>query len=56
VSAYDPDLHEQQRKLKAIEARLARHERIAYIALLLAALLLSVVLFALGAGHLWDDR
>jgi hypothetical protein len=46
------DQNERHRKLEAAHAQLARHERLARIALLLV-LLLSVILLALVANHLW---
>jgi hypothetical protein len=47
------DLDERRRKLEAAHAQLARHERLARIALLLV-LLLSVILLALVVNHLWS--
>jgi hypothetical protein len=49
----DPDQDERRRKLEAAQAQLARHERLARIALLLVVLL-SVALLALVVKHLWD--
>jgi hypothetical protein len=48
----DHDQDERRRKLEAAQAQLARHERLARIALLLV-LLLSVILLALVVNHLW---
>jgi hypothetical protein len=48
VNTYDPDLHEQQRRLEAIEARLAGHEKTARLSLLWLSALGFVVLALLG--------
>ncbi len=48
----DPDQTEHRRKLEAVRAQLARHERLSRFALLLV-LLLSVLLLALVVNHLW---
>jgi hypothetical protein len=48
VNTYDPNLHEQQRKLEAIEARLAGHEKTARLSLLWLSALGFVVLALLG--------
>jgi D-serine deaminase-like pyridoxal phosphate-dependent protein len=48
VNTYDPNLHEQQRKLDAIEARLAGHEKTARLSLLWLSTLGFVVLALLG--------
>jgi hypothetical protein len=51
----DPDQDERRHKLEAAQAQLARHERLARIALLLV-LLLSVILLALVVTHLWGHQ
>jgi hypothetical protein len=48
VNAYDSNLHEQQRKFEAIEARLARHEKAARLSLLWLSALGFVALALLG--------
>ncbi len=48
MNTYDPNLHEQQRKLEAIEARLAGHEKTARLSLLWLSALGFVVLALLG--------
>ena len=48
MNTYDPNLHEQQRKLEAIEARLAGHEKMARLGLLWLSTLSFVVLALLG--------
>ncbi len=49
----DHDQDERRRKVEAAHAQLARHERLARVALLLL-LLLSALLLALVVNHLWD--
>jgi fatty acid desaturase len=44
VNTYDPNLHEQRRKLEALEARLARHERTTRTILILVTVLAAVAL------------
>ncbi len=48
MNTYDPNLHEQQRKLEAIEARLAGHEKMARLSLLWLSTLGFVVLALLA--------
>ncbi len=48
MNTYDPNLHEQQRKLEAIETRLAGHEKTARLSLLWLSTLGFVVLALLG--------
>ncbi len=48
MNTYDPDLHEQQRKLEAIETRLADHEKTARLSVLWLSALGFVVLALLG--------
>lgn len=50
---HNPNLDEQCRKVDAAQARLARHERVARIALLLG-LLLGIVILALMVSNLWE--
>jgi hypothetical protein len=49
------ELDEQRRKVEAAHARLARHERLSRIALLLV-LLLCTGLLVLMTTHIWDLR
>jgi hypothetical protein len=51
---HNPNLDEQRRKVDAAQARLARHERLSRIALLLV-LLLALGLLALVVSHLRDQ-
>ncbi|RDI49563.1 hypothetical protein [Microvirga subterranea] len=44
MNTYDPDLHEQHRKLDAIDARLARHQQTTRTALILFSLLVALAL------------
>jgi hypothetical protein len=44
VNAYDPDLHEPQRGLDAIEARLEQHQRATRTILIVLSLLAAVAL------------
>jgi hypothetical protein len=47
-----PNLHEQQRKLEAIETRLARHEKTIRITMILVVIL-AVLALTLVTNHLW---
>jgi cobalamin biosynthesis protein CobD/CbiB len=44
MSAYDPQLHDQQRELEALKARLARQERTTGVAVLVAMILAALTL------------
>ena len=52
MSAYDPKLHEQQRELEAIKARLARQERLTGVAVIVAIILAGLAL-TLVSDSLW---
>ena len=55
MSAYDPQLHDQQRELEALKARLARQERVTgvavIVAMITAALALALVIDGLLEGE-----
>ena len=51
MNAYDPRLHEQQQKLEALEARMARHERMARI-----TVIVGIILTALALGVVFDHH
>ncbi len=53
MSAIDPNLHEQGRKLEVIEARLARHEKVAQRAMA-GVMILALSAFGVVAIYLWD--
>ena len=44
MSAYDPQLHDQQRELEALKARLARQEKTTSIAVMVAMALATLTL------------
>ncbi len=44
MSAYDPQLHDQQRELEALKARLARQEKTTGIAVIVAMVLATLTL------------
>ncbi len=44
MSAYDPQLHDQQRELEALKARLARQEKTTSIAVIVAMVLATLTL------------
>jgi hypothetical protein len=44
MSAYDPQLHDQQRELEALKARLARQEKTTGLAVLVAMILAALTL------------
>jgi hypothetical protein len=52
VNAYDPRLHEQQQKLDALGARMARCEKIALITVVVGIILAVVALGVLFNQHL----
>jgi hypothetical protein len=59
VNAYDPRLHEQQQKLEALEAQVARNEKIARITVIVGIILAVVALGVLLDHHLggqWSPR
>ena len=52
MSAYDPQLHEQQRELEALKARLARQERMTGAAVIVAMILAALALALVSDGLL----
>ncbi len=55
MNAYDPRLHEQQHKLEAIETRVAQHEKIARITVIVGIILAVVALSVLFHHHLGEQ-
>ena len=55
MSAYDPQLHEQQRELEALKARLARQERVTGTAVIVAMITAALAL-ALLSDELLDGE
>jgi len=52
MSAYDPQLHDQQRELEALKARLARQERVTGVAVIVAMILAALALALISDGLL----
>ena len=52
MSAYDPQLHDQQRELEALKARLARQERVTGVAVIVAMILAALALALVSDGLL----
>lgn len=44
MSAYDPQLHDQQRELEALKTRVARQERVTGVAVIVAMILAALAL------------